>query len=313
MKDVVVVAPASIANLGLLFDIAAVAIDYAYDRVIARIIGEGSTRVKVSAGGEVPSGEANVAYHAAINMLNDLGEAIELEITVEKGVPIGIGLGSSGATAAATVYAINVLLGEVLSREELVKYAGLGEAIAAGEPHYDNVAASLLGGLTLVYDINKAVIEKIEWPQNYRIIVFKPQRDILRIDKRVPKTKAMREVLPKHVPRERVVEVARRALLFKYYASLGEWSRALNMLNDGWEIETSRSKLIPGYNAAKEAALRAGAKAFNIAGAGPTIFAIVEEHDVENVVREVGVILSQTWGEYEVKIVNVDNIGARVI
>lgn len=313
MKDVVVVAPASIANLGLLFDIAAVAIDYAYDRVIARIIGEGSTRVKVFAGGEVPSGEANVAYHAAINMLNDLGEAIELEITVEKGVPIGMGLGSSGATAAATVYAINVLLGEVLSREELVKYAGLGEAIAAGEPHYDNVAASLLGGLTLVYDINKAVIEKIEWPQNYHIIVFKPQRDILRIDKRVPKTKAMREVLPKHVPRERVVEVARRALLFKYYASLGEWSRALNMLNDGWEIETSRSKLIPGYNAAKEAALRAGAKAFNIAGAGPTIFAIVEEHDVENVVREVGVILSQTWGEYEVKIVNVDNIGARVI
>ena len=313
MKDVVAVAPASIANLGLLFDIAAVAIDYAYDRVTVRVIGEGSTRVKVFARGEVPSGEANVAYHAAINMLNDLGEAIELEITVEKGVPVGVGLGSSGATAAATVYAINVLLGEVLSREELVRYAGLGEAIVAGEPHYDNVAASLLGGLTLVYDVNKAVIEKIEWPQSYRIVVFKPKRNILRVSEEAPKTKAMREVLPKHVPRERVVEVARKALLFKYYASLGEWSQAFNVLNNGWEIEASRSKLIPGYNVAKEAALRAGAKAFNIAGAGPAIFAIAEEDSVEDIVQGVNTILSQTWGEYEVKVVNVDNIGARVV
>ena len=313
MKDVVAVAPASIANLGLLFDIAAVAIDYAYDRVTVRVIGEGSTRVKVFARGEVPSGEANVAYHAAINMLNDLGEAIELEITVEKGVPVGVGLGSSGATAAATVYAINVLLGEVLSREELVRYAGLGEAIVAGEPHYDNVAASLLGGLTLVYDVNKAVIEKIEWPQSYRIVVFKPKRNILRVSEEAPKTKAMREVLPKHVPRERVVEVARKALLFKYYASLGEWSQAFNILNNGWEIEASRSKLIPGYNVAKEAALRAGAKAFNIAGAGPAIFAIAEEDSVEDIVQGVNTILSQTWGEYEVKVVNVDNIGARVV
>ena len=313
MKDVVAVAPASIANLGLLFDIAAVAIDYAYDRVSVRVIGEGSTRVKVFARGEVPSGEANVAYHAAINMLNDLGEAIELEITVEKGVPVGVGLGSSGATAAATVYAINVLLGEVLSREELVRYAGLGEAIVAGEPHYDNVAASLLGGLTLVYDVNKAVIEKIEWPQSYRIVVFKPKRNILRVSEEAPKTKAMREVLPKHVPRERVVEVARKALLFKYYASLGEWSQAFNVLNNGWEIEASRSKLIPGYNVAKEAALRAGAKAFNIAGAGPAIFAIAEEDSVEDIVQGVNTILSQTWGEYEVKVVNVDNIGARVV
>lgn len=312
MKDVAVIAPASIANLGLLFDIAAVAIDYAYDKVVVRMVGEGSTRVKVFAEG-VSSGEANVAYHAAINMLNDLGEAIELEIVVRKGVPVGVGLGSSGATAAATVYAINMLLGEVLSREELVKYAGLGEAIAAGEPHYDNVAASLLGGLTLVYDVDKAVIEKIEWPQNYRIIVFKPQGNILHLDKRVPKTKAMREVLPKHVPRERVVEVARKSLLFKYYASLGEWSQALSILNNGWEIEASRSKLIPGYNAAKEAALRAGAKAFNIAGAGPTVFAIVEERDAENVVREVDAILSQVWSKYEVKLVNVDNVGARVV
>jgi len=313
LKDVVAVAPASIANLGLLFDIAAVAIDYAYDRVTVRVIGEGSTRVKVFARGEVPSGEANVAYHAAINMLNDLGEAIELEITVEKGVPVGVGLGSSGATAAATVYAINVLLGEVLSREELVRYAGLGEAIVAGEPHYDNVAASLLGGLTLVYDVNKAVIEKIEWPQSYRIVVFKPKRNILRVSEEAPKTKAMREVLPKHVPRERVVEVARKALLFKYYASLGEWSQAFNVLNNGWEIEASRSKLIPGYNVAKEAALRAGAKAFNIAGAGPAIFAIAEEDSVEDIVQGVNTILSQTWGEYEVKVVNVDNIGARVV
>jgi len=313
LKDVVVIAPASIANLGLLFDIAAVAIDYAYDKVLVRMVGEGSTRVKVYAEGGVLGGEANVAYHAAINMLNDLGEAIELEIVVRKGVPVGVGLGSSGATAAATVYAINMLLGEVLSREELVKYAGLGEAVAAGEPHYDNVAASLLGGLTLVYDVDKAVIEKIEWPQSYRIVVFRPKRNILRIDRQVPKTKAMREVLPRHVPRKRVVEVTRKALLFKYYASLGEWSRAFNMLNDGWEIEASRSKLIPGYDAAKEAALRAGAKAFNIAGAGPAIFAIVEECDVENVVREVNTILSRTWSEYEVKIVNVDNVGARVV
>jgi len=309
-RSVAVRAPSSIANLGFFFDFAGMAVGHSYDVVRVRLVSEGDLRVEVRARG-APGGQGNVAYHAAVAMLEDLGETIEVVVEVEKGVPVGYGLGSSGATAAATVVALNELLGGVLSREELVVYAGAGEAYAAGAPHYDNVAASIMGGLSLVCSApRKPLVLKLEPPGDYLVAVFLPRRRLMSPER---KTEAMRKILPSRVPLKRVVEAMRATASLLHYASSGEWARAFQLMNNGWEVEEARGRLIPGYREAKEAALREGALAFNIAGAGPGLFAVVREGEADRVVDAVAAVLEQKWGGVDARLVQVDLDGAQVI
>lgn len=75
--------------------------------------------------------------------------SVDILVRIFKGVPIGRGLGSSGATAAATVIGLAKLLGIELSPAEVVYVAGLAEAYVAGSPHFDNVTASYWGSSLL--------------------------------------------------------------------------------------------------------------------------------------------------------------------
>lgn len=309
-KAVTVRAPSSIANLGFFFDFAGMAVAHSYDTVTARLLSEGVMRVEVRARG-APQGQRNVAYHAAVALLEDLGEMIEVLIEVEKGVPIGYGLGSSGATAAATVVALNTLLGDVLSSGELVRYAGAGEAYAAGAPHYDNVAASIMGGIALVCSSgDQPLIVRLEPPRDYSILVFTPKKQLLSPER---KTEAMRRILPDKTPLQRVVEAMRNTAAFLHYAGQGEWAKAFRIMNNGWEVEEARSRLIPGYREAKEAALRAGALAFNIAGAGPSLFAVARSGEEEPVLEAVKTVLEPRWQGLEARIVAVDTDGAKIL
>lgn len=75
--------------------------------------------------------------------------ACGISLRLHKGLPLGSGMGSSAASAAAACWAVNLLFGERLTREELV-YAGLqSEAFVSGY-HADNIAPALLGGFVLV-------------------------------------------------------------------------------------------------------------------------------------------------------------------
>ena len=91
--------------------------------------------------------EKNTAGYAALKLLEHLGEegrGIEMEI--HKKMPFGSGLGSSAASSVAGVMAINELMKRPLTKRELLPFAVLGEQIADGSYHADNVAPSLIGG-----------------------------------------------------------------------------------------------------------------------------------------------------------------------
>ena len=74
-----------------------------------------------------------------------------VELILYKNMPLGSGLGSSGASAVAAAWAVNVLFGEQLAKHDpdLILACIQAEASSSGF-HADNVAPAMLGGVVLI-------------------------------------------------------------------------------------------------------------------------------------------------------------------
>ncbi len=305
-RRAVATAPASIANLGPLYDIAAMAVDAGYARVEAVLLEELGDKIIVECDGPP------VLERAAQRILEYLGETVRVRVRlIDSTIPVGVGLGSSGAIAAAGAVAVNALLDEPFTREELVRFAGEAEAAAAGTPHYDNVAASIMGGLALVLDPERPLVTRLEPPEDTVILLFIPEGEVVKPPSGMGKTEYMRSLLPRTLTLEEHVEWTRDALRL---ATLLEKNplEALRAANNGWLVEEARGKVIPGYREAKEAALEAGAIAFNISGAGPTLYAITTEETRDRVATRVEEILAAHWPGVRVVEARPDTQGARL-
>ncbi|MEM4953719.1 MAG: homoserine kinase [Desulfurococcaceae archaeon] len=267
--EIVVRAPASIANLGPGFDVLAVAIEGLYDQVKVRITeGSGRVHVAVEDSETVPEGPGNVAYHVAKRFLEYYSiDGLDIHIKVSKGIPPNCGLGSSGASSIATAYALAQLLRRNTSELEILMIAAEGEAFTAGEPHYDNIAASLFGGVVLI-DLVNLRVHRIKSSLPVYIGILTP-RNITTTSK---KTEAARSVIPRaidlsnYVKQISVVAKLIYALMTDNMELLGE------SISTDFVVEPHRSKLIPYYYELKELALKHGALGFNISGAGPSVF-----------------------------------------
>lgn len=265
----------SSANLGSGFDILAVALDAYYDEVWAKAEPSSQVNVEVveisgpySQG--VP-GEGNTAQMAVKSLLEKAGVTARVELGVWKGVPVGKGLGSSGATAAAAVAAVVQALGLKVPREIAAQAAGEGEKVSAGEPHYDNSSASLLGGVAVVYGLNPLKVYSFEPARELCFVVAVPQ-----IDMGDRKTEKMRRVLPKTITLRKHVEASAR--LAALILGLQRGNPELVGLGMRDEIvEPARAPLIPAYERAVKYAYHAGAAGVAISGAGPSIIALCRE------------------------------------
>ncbi|MEM4041023.1 MAG: hypothetical protein QXM83_04290, partial [Ignisphaera sp.] len=171
------------------------AIEGIYDIVEVTVCrGNGSIDIKVE-GLDVPLGKDNIVYAIAQNVIAKYGlYDIDIAINIVKGVPPASGLGSSGASSAATAYAFMKFLNREHDEYEMLKIAGEGEAAAVGTPHYDNVAASLFGGI-VVLDLNKERVYKINpsFPIHIAIVIPK---GVVKVSR---KTEFARSVLPKSI------------------------------------------------------------------------------------------------------------------
>jgi homoserine kinase len=262
--------------------------------------------IKIVSSDDIPlDPKKNTVGIAAKNMMENSNCTIRgLEISIKKGVPAGYGLGSSAASAAACIVAMNVLDGGGWEREYLVHYAGQGEKASAGTVHYDNVAAAVLGGFVVVQDnsIRHGEIEALELARYNTSDELKVVLAIPKIKIPKMKTKVSRGVLPKTVKftdamkdlRNAASIVARLAVADKkikvgdkYYPTESELIYAMAEIHDESISERARKKLIPGYDKVKKLGKAAGADAVTISGAGPTVIALVElENDV--IAKEVG-------------------------
>lgn len=282
-------APATVANVAVGFDILGFAINTPGDVVIAeRVTGTRVTGTRVTdkaRGGRKPPNAIglhfaadepgdgfprellrNTAGFAAWSLVKHLGAEHEpIALRLQKGMARGTGLGSSAASAAAAVVAVNTLLGLPLTKRELLRFAVAGEEVADGAWHADNVAPSLLGGVVLIRDNAALDVISLPAPAALHVAVVHPAIEILTAD--------ARRILAPTVARG--AWIAQAGDLAATVAALYTGDLALlgRSLNDHI-IEPRRKRLIPGFDAVKAAALASGALGAGISGSGPSMFAL---------------------------------------
>jgi len=264
-----VFAPASIGNVAVGFDTLGLCLESPGDEVIARKSETPGLRITniTGAKGKLPyEAEKNTAGVAALRLLEHLGETgrgIELEI--HKKMPSGSGLGSSAASAAAAVLAVSELLRTGMSKRELLPFACLGEQVASGGFHADNVAPSLLGGIILIRDNATLDVHRLHVPKGLCVAVVYPHVEVL--------TKDARAILrPDITLKQHIQQSANLAsfIIGMYNADIGLIGRCLR--DD--IIEPQRAQLIPGFHDVKQAAMETkGVLGCSISGAGPSVFA----------------------------------------
>ncbi|HET8948347.1 MAG TPA: homoserine kinase [Candidatus Polarisedimenticolia bacterium] len=306
-----VFAPASIANLGPGFDCLGVALDGPGDVVTARRRDGGRPGVEITAitgdaGGIPLAAEENCAGRAALAVLRQIpgkaGREVSVEMTIHKGLPRGSGLGSSAASAVAGAVAAHLLLDSPVGRHQLLDAALEGEAVASGGRHADNLAASLLGGFTIVRSHDPLDVIRLEAPPQARFVVVLPEMEI--------STRYARSILPETVPlADAVSNAAHAAALVAAVAraNVADLGRAIV----DRVIEPARRHLIPGFDEVKRAALEAGACGASISGAGPAVFAVTTPDKAEAVAAAMHAAFSRHGLGARHFICPPDNRGAR--
>ena len=157
-------APASVGNVAIGFDILGFAIDAIGDRVTVSVNSTPGVQISAVRGiaGELPlAARDNTAGRAQLAPQDAVQLPFGLQVEIDKGIPLGSGLGGSAASAVAAVVAANALLPEPLARLELLKFAMAGEAVASGARHMDNIAPSLFGGMVLTVGIDQPRVKQI--------------------------------------------------------------------------------------------------------------------------------------------------------
>ena len=270
-------APASIGNVGVGFDVLGQAFDAARDTVIAVRESEPGVRLGAVSGlvDRLPDRpDSNTALAAAAALLAAAGNPFGVRLSIDKGVPMSAGMGGSAASAVAAAVAVNALLPKPFAIADLLPFALEGERIASDPPHWDNVMASLLGGLVLAASEQPPLVRQLPVPKGVVAILLHPSVKT--------ETKAARALLKPEVPMTLVVEHSRRIAAF----AAGCATSDLDLIRAGLEdvlVEPQRAHLLPPLAAVKKAAMAAGALGCSFSGSGPSVFAWALEADSDKV------------------------------
>ncbi len=274
-------APASVGNVAIGFDILGFAVEALGDRVTVTRRAEPGVTISAVRGiaGELPQEPRdNTAGRAllAMQQARRLGFGFTLEI--DKGIPLGSGLGGSAASAVAAVVAANALLPQACSLLELLGFAMAGEAVASGARHVDNIAPSLYG------------------VHPHMFLSTSQARAILRGSVQMS---------------DFVWQTANLAGFIS-----GCYTDDLDMIRASLEdvvIEPQRQALIPGFQDVRRGAMEAGALGCSISGAGPSMFAWAREAAAPAVLGAMRGAFGRHALATDAWVVEVRSAGARLI
>ncbi|MEO6885846.1 MAG: homoserine kinase [Jatrophihabitantaceae bacterium] len=286
--------PATSANLGPGFDCLALALDL-QDDLIARA-GEDGLLIDVAGeGADLPRDETNLVVRSMRTTFDRLGgQPRGLELSCANRIPHSRGLGSS---AAAIIAGILLARGLVLGGEQTLPDADVLALANELEGHPDNVAAALLGGLTIAWT-GGAVAQAIRRDCDARIrpVVFVPPFSA--------STEQARGLLPAMVPHgDAAFNAARAALLVAALTSAPELllPATEDRLHQSYRAEAmlQSAALVTGLRAAGHAAV--------ISGAGPTVLVLAQDE------LEVQQLQAFSPAHWRVLNLAVDRVGAHLV
>ncbi len=302
-----VYAPSSIGNVAVGYDVLGCIADVAGDTVTVRRIPVPEVRVGTVEGivTDLPTDPAdNTATAGLLQMIDDLGLGFGFEVDLQKGIPLGSGMGGSAASAVGAAVAANELLETPMPIDRVFEYALIGEAVASGAVHPDNVAPCLYGGVVLTRSVDPPDVIALPVPDDVRCVLVHPHRTIA--------TRDARARLPEHLPYADIVRQTAHIGAFVAGCYRGDVDLLGRALRD-FIVEPHRAALVPGFYDVQAATMDAGALGCSLAGAGPSCFAWTRASDAEAVrtamcnafeARDVG---TDAW------ITRLDARGARVV
>jgi len=278
MKEVKVFCPATIANVSCGFDVLGLALESVGDKMLVRKTESPGIKITKIEGQDLPlDSNKNVAGVAGLALLNASEYIGGFEIEIYKNIKPGSGIGSSAASSAGAVWAMNELLDKQFSKLELVQFAMEGERLASNVAHADNVAPAIFGGFTLVRSYEPLDIVPINTPNQLYATIIHPQIEI--------KTSESRKILKTNISLEKGI---------KQWGNLGGliaglFSEDYDLISRSLEdhiIEPVRSILIPRFDEVKASAISAGALGCGISGSGPSIFALSKGEETAQIVAK---------------------------
>ena len=305
-NEIKVFCPATVANVSCGFDVLGVALDSVGDEMVVRKVPQKGIKITQLTGQDLPKETLNNVAGVAGNaflLASDYDGGFEIEI--DKKIKPGSGIGSSAASSAGAVWAMNHLLGNPFSKTELVKFAMKGERLASDVAHADNVAPALFGGFTLVRSYSPLDIIDIPAPTELYLTIIHPQIEI--------KTSDSRKILKTTISMETGI---------KQWGNVGGlvaglFKKDYDLIGRSLEdhiVEPIRSILIPGFDEVKKVSLEAGALGSGISGSGPSIFAFSKGKDTALKVGEsMKKVYDKIGIDYEIHVSKINTEGVKIL
>ncbi|AVR47527.1 homoserine kinase [Christiangramia fulva] len=278
MKEIKVFAPATVANLSCGFDVLGCCLDNVGDEMIIRENDLNEVRITKITGQDLPmEADKNVAGVAVKSLLTRLGSDKGFDIEIDKKILPGSGIGSSAASSAGAVYAVNYLLGEPYTLKELIPFAMAGEMLASGNAHADNVAPALLGGFSLIRSYEPLEVISLPVPPDLKMVILHPLIEI--------KTRDSRSIIKQNVSLRNAISQWGNLGAFVSALYSNDYELLGRSLKDEI-VEPVRSILIPYFSELQKLSKEEGALGFGISGSGPSVFALCKGEKVAEKVRD---------------------------
>ncbi|MDZ4795389.1 MAG: homoserine kinase [Bacteroidota bacterium] len=297
--------PGTVANLVCGFDILGMALNDPYDIMEVTLLDEPIVIIHNRDDYNLPTDpEKNVAGVVFLSVMEKMGGSTGFEVTIEKHIKPGSGIGSSAASAAGAAFAANHLLGNIFSSDEVVQFAMNGEKLASGVKHADNIAPCILGGVTLIRSIHPLDIIPLASPDLY-VTVVHPQIEV--------RTSDARQILRKQVLlKDAIKQWGNIAGLVT-----GFLKNDLELIGRSLEdviIEPIRSILIPGFDEIKANCRDAGALGGGISGSGPSVFMLSkDEETAKSVEKGMKAVYDRIGIEYNTYVTTINKKGVEIL
>ncbi|MCY6960526.1 homoserine kinase [Clostridium brassicae] len=259
--------PATTANMGPGFDSIGMALRL-YNEIWFEEKDEGVEVFQHGKPSEIPL-EDNLIYTSLIKTLekyNYKWRGFKIDVKTAD-IPISRGLGSSAACIVAGVIAANILMGEIMSIDEII-----GECVKI-EGHPDNIVPSVIGGMVIsLMDKEKVVYSKVNIPSSLRMFVMIPDFKL--------STEEARGVLPMNYSREDCIfNISRAAMLIN--AMNNQELEKLREATQDKVHQNYRLKLIRNADKIFKASEEYGSLAEFISGSGSTLMALIDKDNIE--------------------------------